>query len=310
MLERAGSFFEDARSSADRAQRESASAAYSDSEYWPALQRVLCACLRSRRPAALWQTACSAYSLHVLCLCHLLRSLLRSFCVTAPRQPAHGPAPPPPRTNPPAGAGTPDIGAPLLESAQAFEPKAVQLGFVAGTIPVEKLAAFERLLFRATRGNMFLKFSPVGFRPSSCPTHTCTCLLLLGLRQACGSSPAASHTPLPLPDVQVGAVADPATGERLEKAVFVVFFAGERARQKILKARVHGAFAGAWPGAGWLGPILLRAMDKLRRECRSTGGGEPTPTDPAANLPAPCRFATPSPPTATLSLTTSRASAR
>lgn len=38
----------------------------------------------------------------------------------------------------------------------------MQLGFVAGTIPVEKLAAFERLLFRATRGNMFLKFTPVG----------------------------------------------------------------------------------------------------------------------------------------------------
>lgn len=62
----------------------------------------------------------------------------------------------------PTGAGVPDIGAPLLEAAQAFEPKAVQLGFVAGTIPVEKLAPFERLLFRATRGNMFLKFTPVG----------------------------------------------------------------------------------------------------------------------------------------------------
>lgn len=33
----------------------------------------------------------------------------------------------------------------------------------------------------------------------------------------------------------MGSVADPATGERVEKAVFVVFFAGERARQKILK---------------------------------------------------------------------------
>lgn len=32
VLERAGAFFEDARSSADRAQRESATAAYSDSE--------------------------------------------------------------------------------------------------------------------------------------------------------------------------------------------------------------------------------------------------------------------------------------
>jgi hypothetical protein len=36
---------------------------------------------------------------------------------------------------------------------------------VAGTIPVDKLAAFERLLFRATRGNMFLKFTPVSRRP-------------------------------------------------------------------------------------------------------------------------------------------------
>ena len=35
--------------------------------------------------------------------------------------------------------------------------------------------------------------------------------------------------------LQVGSVADPATGERQEKAVFVVFFAGERARQKALK---------------------------------------------------------------------------
>ncbi|GAB4815451.1 hypothetical protein N2152v2_002497 [Parachlorella kessleri] len=105
-----------------------------------------------------------------------------------------------------------DIGTPLLEAgggggggAGAFssssgggggEPKSVQLGFVAGTIPVEKLAAFERLLFRATRGNMYLKFAPVG------------------------------------------AVSDPASGEKVEKAVFVVFFAGERAKVKILKASI------------------------------------------------------------------------
>jgi len=65
-----------------------------------------------------------------------------------------------------------------------MEPKSVQLGFVAGTIPVDKLAPFERLLFRATRGNMFLR------------------------------------------SVAVGAVVDPASGERVEKAVCVVFFAG------------------------------------------------------------------------------------
>lgn len=73
------------------------------------------------------------------------------------------------------------------------EPKSMRLGFVAGTIPEDKLNAFERLLFRATRGNMYLKWS------------------------------------------SVGSVMDPTTTEKVEKAVFVVFFAGERARSKILK---------------------------------------------------------------------------
>ena len=36
----------------------------------------------------------------------------------------------------------------------------------------------------------------------------------------------------------VGSVVDPITGEKQEKAVFVVFFAGERARTKILKVRL------------------------------------------------------------------------
>lgn len=53
--------------------------------------------------------------------------------------------------------------------------------------------AFERLLFRATRGNMYLR------------------------------------------NATVGTVVDPITTEKQEKAVFVVFFAGERARIKILK---------------------------------------------------------------------------
>lgn len=69
----------------------------------------------------------------------------------------------------------------------------LRLGFVAGTIATDKLFAFERLLFRATRGNMFLKA------------------------------------------VAVGAVADPATAEKVDKSVFVVFFSGERARSKMLK---------------------------------------------------------------------------
>ena len=97
-------------------------------------------------------------------------------------------------------AGGSDIGAPLLAEG-APEPKSMRLGFVAGTIAEDKLHAFERLLFRATRGNMFLKFA------------------------------------------SVGTVVDPTTTEKVEKAVFVVFFAGERARSKILKVRpgwLHG----------------------------------------------------------------------
>eukprot|EP00878_Enallax_costatus_P010440 GHUV01010898.1.p1 GENE.GHUV01010898.1~~GHUV01010898.1.p1 ORF type:complete len:788 (+),score=229.98 GHUV01010898.1:234-2597(+) len=84
--------------------------------------------------------------------------------------------------------------APLLESAlPSATANTGRLGFVAGLIPQEKLNGFERLLFRATRGNMFLRQTPVG------------------------------------------SVKDPATGEQVEKHVFVVFYAGERARTKVLK---------------------------------------------------------------------------
>jgi len=69
-----------------------------------------------------------------------------------------------------------------------------QLGFVTGLVLTEKAASFERVLFRATRGNMFLKLAHIE-----------------------------------------GKVNDPALGTKLEKSVFVVFFAGERARSKILK---------------------------------------------------------------------------
>jgi V-type H+-transporting ATPase subunit a len=71
--------------------------------------------------------------------------------------------------------------------------KATRLGFTAGTIDVENINAFERLLFRATRGNMFLRHS------------------------------------------EVGTVTDPNTNKPKQKAVFVVFYAGERAKLKITK---------------------------------------------------------------------------
>jgi V-type H+-transporting ATPase subunit a len=64
---------------------------------------------------------------------------------------------------------------------------------VAGLIPQAKLDSFERILFRATRGNVFLKSSPVG------------------------------------------RVRDPSSGDDMEKSAFVVFFAGERSKTKIMK---------------------------------------------------------------------------
>ena len=76
----------------------------------------------------------------------------------------------------------------------ALDPKAVRLGFITATVGTHKTSSFERVLFRATRGNMFLKQSVIE-----------------------------------------GKVTDPKTGERVEKTVVVVFFAGERARSKILK---------------------------------------------------------------------------
>ncbi|KAL2254783.1 V-type proton ATPase subunit a3 [Sesamum indicum] len=85
---------------------------------------------------------------------------------------------------------------PLLSEQETFaDPsKQVKLGFITGLVPRDKSMAFERILFRATRGNVFLK-------------------------QATVDEP----------------VIDPVSGEKVEKNVFVVFFSGERAKNKILK---------------------------------------------------------------------------
>ncbi|XP_031269107.1 V-type proton ATPase subunit a3-like [Pistacia vera] len=83
----------------------------------------------------------------------------------------------------------------LLEQEMITDPlKQVKLGFVSGLVPREKSMAFERILFRATRGNVFLKQSVVE-----------------------------------------DSVTDPVSGEKVEKNVFVVFYSGERAKNKILK---------------------------------------------------------------------------
>ncbi|KAK7264257.1 hypothetical protein RJT34_31863 [Clitoria ternatea] len=85
---------------------------------------------------------------------------------------------------------------PLLQDQELAgdSSKQVKLGFLAGLIPREKSMVFERILFRATRGNVFL-------------------------RQATLEDP----------------VTDPVSGEKTEKNVFVVFYAGEKAKAKILK---------------------------------------------------------------------------
>ncbi|KAK4401500.1 V-type proton ATPase subunit a3 [Sesamum angolense] len=85
---------------------------------------------------------------------------------------------------------------PLLSEQETFADasKQVKLGFITGLVPRDKSMAFERILFRATRGNVLLK-------------------------QATVDEP----------------VIDPVSGEKVEKNVFVVFFSGERAKNKILK---------------------------------------------------------------------------
>lgn len=92
--------------------------------------------------------------------------------------------------------GETTIETPLLADKEmsADPSKQIKLGFIAGLVPREKSMSFERMLFRATRGNVFL-------------------------RQA----------------VVDEAVVDPVSGEKMEKNVFVVFYSGERAKNKILK---------------------------------------------------------------------------
>uniref|UniRef100_A0A7N0T248 V-type proton ATPase subunit a n=1 Tax=Kalanchoe fedtschenkoi TaxID=63787 RepID=A0A7N0T248_KALFE len=53
--------------------------------------------------------------------------------------------------------GEESIDTPLLEHEISADSKQVKLGFFTGLVPREKSMAFERILFRATRGNLFLK---------------------------------------------------------------------------------------------------------------------------------------------------------
>ncbi|KAA3468088.1 V-type proton ATPase subunit a3-like [Gossypium australe] len=88
------------------------------------------------------------------------------------------------------------IETPLLQEQATSKDlsKQVKLGFVTGLVSRGKSMAFERILFRATRGNVFLK-----------------------------------QVPIEAP------ITDPVSGEKMEKNVFMVFYSGERAKNKIHK---------------------------------------------------------------------------
>ncbi|EEE50667.1 hypothetical protein OsJ_30905 [Oryza sativa Japonica Group] len=60
-------------------------------------------------------------------------------------------------------SGDSSLESPLLQQAEMVtDPsKQVKLGSLSGLVPKEKAMAFERILFRATRGNMFLRQEPV-----------------------------------------------------------------------------------------------------------------------------------------------------
>ena len=86
----------------------------------------------------------------------------------------------------------------LLDEAEAGGVARTQasrsLGHIAGCIPTENLKDFGLTLFRATRGNLLLKYEDI-------------------------ESP----------------FKDPVTDEEVQKSVFIVFFSGERSRQKVDK---------------------------------------------------------------------------
>ncbi|XP_010555275.1 PREDICTED: V-type proton ATPase subunit a3-like [Tarenaya hassleriana] len=57
-------------------------------------------------------------------------------------------------------AGEDPLEAPLLQEEKSIDSsKQVKLGFLTGLVPREKSMAFERILFRATRGNIFMRQS-------------------------------------------------------------------------------------------------------------------------------------------------------
>jgi len=46
---------------------------------------------------------------------------------------------------------------PIMKEKSTDSSKQIKLGFLTGLVPREKFMAFERIIFRATRGNVFLR---------------------------------------------------------------------------------------------------------------------------------------------------------
>ena len=83
----------------------------------------------------------------------------------------------------------------ISDDGQAAQTGGLQLGFVAGVILRERLPAFERMLWRACRGNVFLRQAEIED---------------------------------PLEDPQLG-------GDEVYKSVFIIFFQGEQLKSRVKK---------------------------------------------------------------------------
>ena len=83
----------------------------------------------------------------------------------------------------------------LPEEGSSLQSGSLQLGFVAGVILRERLPAFERMLWRACRGNVFLRQAEIED---------------------------------PLEDPLLG-------GDEVYKSVFVIFFQGEQLKSRVKK---------------------------------------------------------------------------
>ncbi|KVI02018.1 ATPase, V0 complex, subunit 116kDa [Cynara cardunculus var. scolymus] len=117
-------------------------------------------------------------------------------------------------------AGEESLETPLLKDQEstADQGKQVKLGFLTGLVPKGKAMAFERILFRATRGNVFLRQASLEeavVDPNSGEKVNRSLL----------------HFYLPC----LGECFDIKYPFDVEKNVFAVFFSGERAKSKILK---------------------------------------------------------------------------